>query len=383
MTKKNNIKLACILNIAPIYRNGIYKLIIESFDCHFFFGEKAAYGSSIKTIPMKFFDGRATLIENRSFICPPLWWQPGVIRQFFHSYNRFLITGDFYSISTWIILFLSIFFPSKKIITWTHGWYGRESKVKIFIKKIFFSMCDAVLVYGNHAKRLMCENGLDCKKIHAVHNSLNFEEHKKILTTLQHTDIMFEHFKNHDPVIIFIGRLIADKKIGYLLDAASLLKKENCNINLLIIGDGPEKSSLQKKAEENGLSVWFYGPCYDENINAQLIFDSQLCVIPGDAGLTIIHSMTFGCPVITHDNISKHGPEFEAIQENVSGAFYKENDIADLAKKIKLWCFQKTISEADKKTCMDIIRREWTPEFQIKVIEKALNEITANQFCRE
>ena len=56
------------------------------------------------------------------------------------------------------------------------------------------------------------------------------------------------------------------------------------------------------------------GECYSEETNAKLIYNADLCVAPGNIGLTAIHVMMFGCPAITHNDFKWQMPEFEAIK---------------------------------------------------------------------
>ena len=53
------------------------------------------------------------------------------------------------------------------------------------------------------------------------------------------------HIKD-EPYCIFIGRLGFEKNIYFLIDAFEEIKKSIDHLNLLIIGDGPEKNKLIK-----------------------------------------------------------------------------------------------------------------------------------------
>jgi len=46
----------------------------------------------------------------------------------------------------------------------------------------------------------------------------------------------------------YVGRLVAEKGVNVLIDAASILKKRGCNFRVLIIGDGPQRQALKKQA---------------------------------------------------------------------------------------------------------------------------------------
>ena len=51
----------------------------------------------------------------------------------------------------------------------------------------------------------------------------------------------------------FVGRLVKEKGISLLLEGASELVAEGCDIHLIIVGDGPERSALEVMAENLGL----------------------------------------------------------------------------------------------------------------------------------
>ncbi len=64
-------------------------------------------------------------------------------------------------------------------------------------------------------------------------------------------------------------------------------------------------------------------------------YNASVCVSPGNIGLTAIHALSFGCPIITHNNFAEQMPEFESIKPSKTGYFYQQGDIADLKDKIR------------------------------------------------
>jgi glycosyltransferase involved in cell wall biosynthesis len=100
--------------------------------------------------------------------------------------------------------------------------------------------------------------------------------------------------------VLFIGRLIYYKGVDVLLDAFANVS----NARLYIVGDGPLKGHLIKKAEFLGLTgrVTFFGGIGDEQ-KKQLIKDSDMLVLPSVAnseafGLVQLEAMAFSKPVI-------------------------------------------------------------------------------------
>ena len=241
--------------------------------------------------------------------------------------------------------------------------------------KLQFFLAGGALIYGNYAKGLLVKNGI-CKesKIFVIHNSLDYERHLVIREQLNSSLIYKNHFNNSNPVLIFIGRLTKIKKLDLIIGAVSLLKKRGVYYNVVFVGDGPESEHLKHLVLNMGLEdhFWFYGASYDENKNAELIYNADVCVSPGNVGLTSIHCLTFGTPVITHNNFSMQMPEFEVIEEGKTGCFFEINNINSLAEAISNW-FRLNRVDRDiiRKRCFDIIDREWNPYYQMGVIRKA------------
>ena len=165
------------------------------------------------------------------------------------------------------------------------------------------------------------------------------------------------------------------KKLDQILKAVKLLKDDGVSYNVTFIGDGVVREQLESLTTELGLqdSVWFYGALYDEKKIAEFLYNADLCVSPGNVGLTAMHAMTFGCPVISHNSFPKQMPEFEAIEPGNTGAFFKENDIEDLARAIKQWSDTCDDREAVRKACYKVIDEKYNPHVQIETIKKAIN----------
>ena len=122
-------------------------------------------------------------------------------------------------------------------------------------------------------------------------------------------------------MLICVGRLSQRRRLDILLSAMSLLKRAGYECNLLVVGDGSEKSVLECMAQELNLPVVFTGECHDEYDLCRYFMAANVTVIPGATGLTAIHSLAYGTPVITNDNFDEQGPEIEAISQESQATF--------------------------------------------------------------
>jgi glycosyltransferase involved in cell wall biosynthesis len=105
------------------------------------------------------------------------------------------------------------------------------------------------------------------------------------------------------PEIAYVGRLVAEKGLPVLLEAARLLKQGVEAFELILIGDGPERGPLEEWTRQSGLqnSVTFMGELTGPSLE-QAVRRAAVLVMPSvweeTAGLSAIEQMMRGRPVI-------------------------------------------------------------------------------------
>ena len=362
-------KYCIVSNYATHYRQPVFTLIDSEWDCDWYFSKNKTDIPEMDLGLLK----NVTLMDDRH-PAGLATWQNGVGRLIRDPrYTRYLMLGEPATLSTWWVLVQRrLFRRDKRIYLWTHGWYGREGFAKKWIKRLFFGMADHVFTYGEYARGQASLQGFDPSKITPIHNSLDHARQLRIREALTPEGIYSKHFGNDRPTLIFIGRLTSVKRLDMILGALDILKKQGLDYNLTIVGTGEKHRELEEKTQRLGLAdrVWFYGPCFDEERNARLIYEADLCVSPGNVGLTSIHSMTFGTPVLSHDDFKWQMPEFEAIRPGKTGAFFRHGDTEALARGINEWFATHPDRETVREECFREIDSNWTPEYQIEVLRK-------------
>jgi glycosyltransferase involved in cell wall biosynthesis len=135
------------------------------------------------------------------------------------------------------------------------------------------------------------------------------------------------------PLIIFHGRLVTTKGLPVLLEAASLLRSENHAFELMVIGDGPERSAIEEVAKKLQLSscVRFVGRIAAADLDSTLA-KSSIVIVPslgGEVfGLVLAENMSRGIPVVASDV----GCFAEVLGD--AGLTFRVGDAKDLASQI-------------------------------------------------
>lgn len=366
-------KLCCYFNYAPLYRQSVYEAIDKEFDTQFLFGKEVEYkkNSGIAKLDYSIFKKEPIEFENKT-ILKHFLWRTKLIRQLFKGYDTFLITGDLSFSYIPFIIGCKLF--NKRIYGWGHGPKSKNG----FLGPIYWwilKQMTGFLTYGEGGKKRLIELGYKPEKVCTIYNSLNRKKNSSLLSL--ESNIISDHFKNDFPTLLFIGRLTPQKRIDILIKISAIHRAQGINYNLLIIGDGIEANTLHKLSEINSLQdrIWFYGECYDEERLNELIYNCDLCCSPGNVGLTALHAMTYGVPVISNDDFETQMPEYETILPQKTGMLFKKDNYDDLAGKILYWItnFTGTKKRAEiRQNCYEMINGKWNSDNQISILKRVL-----------
>ena len=130
---------------------------------------------------------------------------------------------------------------------------------------------------------------------------------------------------------LFVGRLSGEKGLSTLLQAWGRLPRHYA---LHVIGDGPERESLEAQASQLGLSaVQFRGRLSHKDTIAALKCARFLIVPSGwyeTFGMCIAEAFACGTPVVC----SRLGAMEELVSDNRSGLHFTSGDPNDLAAKV-------------------------------------------------
>ena len=345
-------KVCCLFNIAPSYRKAIYKLMQTELDVDIYCGDHSVEG--IALLPLN--NELSNVYRGKKLI-----WQKGAIRRAFAKrYDAYILTGNAGIRSNWIIALLARL-TGRKVYLWTHGPKGNESRLEHYKNLWYLRLAGNALLYGEKAQKRLAQYGFTHTTV--IYNSLDYDSQLAIRNQIKNSSLLQDHFKNGLPTICYLGRVIASKKIDMLLEA---MKGTECN--LIIIGSGPEEQKLRDMATALGITdrVWFYGECYDETLIGTVLENCNATVNPSSIGLTAMHSLMFGTPVITHDDHISQSPEAEAIVEGVSGYYYRNGSVDSLRQTIR----QAIGSPKDSEACYEIIEKKYNPHVQIEILKK-------------
>jgi glycosyltransferase involved in cell wall biosynthesis len=304
--------------------------------------------------------------------------QPSAVWEaLFGKFDTFIYEGSFHHPCTWLGMCMAQA-RGKRVLLYAHGWRRTDTNALIrVIRLAFLRQADGLLLYGHRARSIGLALGVSPEKMHVVYNSMDYQQMVALRNSISQTQLnalrkkLFDN--SHLPVVIYVGRLIASKQVDLLIEACSRVKTGGQPLGLIIVGEGPEMGFLKEKAFRLNLPVHFTGAVYEETQLSLLISAANVLVVPGYLGLSAIHAMTYGTPVIAHDEIDQQMPEVEAIISGRTGAFFYKNDPDSLTKTLLPFMCTSNLRSIYRQNCLAMVDNYYNPVAMRIVFDRAVS----------
>lgn len=234
---------------------------------------------------------------------------PFVIFQFISilSLNRkyrFNLMHAHWLVPQGLLSVLARFYSRSKyqILTTSHGsdLYALKGRLMTRIKGWVIKQSDHTTVVSRAMKDYCHQLGFDVDKISICSMGVDLKN-----TFTSRT--MFSERSG----LVFVGRLIENKGLVYLIDAMKIICQKNPTIHLNIVGNGPDKRQLEKQVYDIGLTenIIFTGSIPNHEV-PKYLNKSKIAIMPSiiskhgeqeGLGLVAIEAMGCGCAVIASD----------------------------------------------------------------------------------
>lgn len=140
-------------------------------------------------------------------------------------------------------------------------------------------------------------------KISVIPNGI---EADRLKCDVDKAELRTKHGINDGPMILFVGRLVQEKGIQVLLDAAPTILAKHPNATFMVAGTGYFMDDLKAKVAQLGIdkNVRFFGHANDQSL-PELYKMADICVVPSlyePFGIVALEGMAASLPTVTSDN---------------------------------------------------------------------------------
>ncbi len=236
--------------------------------------------------------GRLTIARNRygqggdSYVC----WQGSLGRWLQRWDPQLLVLEGNPRLLSHAIAFRWAHARGRPVIGWSrssdaaHGGGIRGGMRKLWVRQF-----DGMIAYGNAALEQFTAEGLPRERLFVAQNAT---------VRLPEQPRTREYANTSQPLkLLFVGRLIRDKRVDLLLRACGSVATASSALTLTVMGDGDEREGLESLASRVFPAARFTGALYGQDAAKE--FDAaDLLVIPAHGGLAIQEGLAHGLPVI-------------------------------------------------------------------------------------
>ena len=334
----------------------------------------AKKGHQVHLYGMKLWEGANVIKQNEMYlhgICKTkkLYTKEGrrsILQAIYFGFHSMkLIKEDFDVIDCCGFPYFSLFscklivlIKRKKLFSTWHEvwgknyWYkyiGWKGYLGYIIEKLAVLMPDKIISVSKHTTHKLKKELNSKKRIYTVPNGIEFDLITKIKSAKEESDV------------IFVGRLTSHKNVDIFIKAIKLIKEKNLEIKSLIIGDGPEKKTLEALTQKLNLkkNIKFLGFLENNDDVYALMKSSKVFVLPSTRegfGIVVIEANACGIPVITINH--KDNAARDLIEEGKNGFVCQLNE-EEIAKRI-IRILINSSGLNMKKACMDLAKKyDW------------------------
>lgn len=369
-------KVAIVYHFFPHYRGGVIEEINHEFADVRFYGQDV---DEVDGIPSYRFSQNEKFIPTKIYRLGKYIYQAGLTKLCLLrgvDCVVFLASPNF--VSTWIFASLARL-TGKRVIFWGHGYFSSKRTPRNIARAAFFRIAHSFYTYGYRAKVYAQAFGFSAESIYVGFNSLAYRNQIDIRKKLNSSPSVVARSASTWKIVC-VSRLTAKCRYDLLVEAISLANRASkILVHVDFIGDGPERVGLERLCVEKGVSATFYGAIYDEEEVAYRVWDADVAVSPGKVGLTAMHCLMYGVPIITHDDFEYQMPEVEAIVQGVTGLLFRRGDCADLSRAIlhSMDLFHK--KSAVRERCFRVVDEIYNPKNQVRILRDAIYGVNAEE----
>ena len=332
------LRVAIVTNVIPSYRAGFFDRLFARKDIRVdVYCQAHIPGMNLRTIHDRY-PARVRLVRGLSAEGEALAWQFLPWRKILFGYDVVFVSGNPRVLSHALAATLLRMFR-RNVVLWTMGHSYGAGRVTELIRLRWTRIFKHVFLYTDAEVRDLRQNGFADHVLTGMNNGL--DQTKIDSAILGWDDGRLQAWRrseglNDRTIVLSCTRLDPKNKFDLMMSALPAIRRRIPDVIWCLIGGGPERDRLAAAAREMGLGdcVRFAGEMYDDNELAPWFLSAKVLVHPGAIGLTLLHAFGYGVPVVTHGSAERHGPEFGAFEENVTGRTFRENDSESLARTI-------------------------------------------------
>jgi glycosyltransferase involved in cell wall biosynthesis len=232
--------------------------------------------------------------------------------------------------------------------------------------KLKYSKFIACISHYCKSQVMLFSNAADWHKLKIVHCGIDFNHYQSVQVGAPSPTAPLK--------LIYVGRLAPEKGVGVLIDSLIMLKEDSVHFELTLVGDGPERASLESLVKQHGLqdSILFHGFANQSVVRNKLL-ESDIFVLPSFAEgvpVSFMEAMASGIPVVG----TNVGGVSELIEHGVTGLIVPPADEEALKKAISRYVTEPDLRTRIKLAARAYVEREFNLEKELLKLSRYISD---------
>ncbi len=241
----------------------------------------------------------------------------------------------------------------------------------------YYRSFDALVTYSKAGARLFTNMGVAEERIFVAPNAVQPGDARRITRMLDDDATLLFRWREElglgpGPVILFVGRLQPRKRVDLLLRACA---RQTRAVQVLVVGDGPDRPRLEALAEEIFPRTRFVGERFGLDLGICFAV-ADLFVMPGTGGLALQEALTYGKPVAVAE---ADGSQADLVQPGLNGWLLLPGDEDHLTIILEEAMANPARLRAMGETSRSIVEREATLERMSEGFLSAFREVWSSK----
>ncbi|MGE3106922.1 MAG: glycosyltransferase family 4 protein [Phycisphaerales bacterium] len=213
---------------------------------------------------------------------------------------------------------------------------GYKRRVKSAIVRWMNRVCSGALPFGTAGKKFYVKYGMDPARVFFFPAEPDYE----LIGSLSREEVAAaasgSGLRPGRRRIVYCGRLIRVKRVDLLIEAYAAIAGERPDWDLVIVGDGPLKASLQAMVPDPiKARVTWTGFIADQRRIAGIYRSCDVLALPSDHepwALVVNEALAAGLAVVTSDVV---GAADDLVRDGVNGKTFHRGDAEALARALR------------------------------------------------
>lgn len=236
------------------------------------------------------------------------------------------------------VLLLQHILGIRRLAFWGHGknFQGHtRSSAGEFVKRLISQRVGWWFAYNDTSARVVRELGFPQERITDVQNAIDTHELVDEQQRIAPEEVEQRRASlgiTSENACIFAGSMYPEKRVEFLLEACTLIRKDVPDFEMIFLGAGPD-ADLVSAAAESTTWVHYVGPKFGRE-KVPYFMMSKLFLLPGLVGLAVLDSFALETPLVTTD-VDYHSPEIEYLVDGENGVIVRDpENVEEYARSV-------------------------------------------------